>query len=203
VDGADPHPDVSGRGVVGRLVRPHRLHLPRATGAARPEDCGRSGSGAGTVGGKTPATLARYLLRSAAQPGLLRTSAWSNGVQHADGHGPQPAASSAAPWRGLRLLTRLRLRSEQGAAARAAPRRGGKMVGCVSTCEKLQADELRCKGAQSTRTPAGPRASRAPSRPPAPTAYSYAYDYPTSTFVCRAGTRAVLVLSPARAEPAL
>lgn len=65
----------------------------------------------------------------------------------------------------------------------------GRVVGCVSACEKFQTDQYCCRGAHNQ--PHTCRSSDWPFNYPAifkkacPDAYSYAYDDHTSTFFCR------------------
>lgn len=60
----------------------------------------------------------------------------------------------------------------------------GVVVACLSACEKFGTDEYCCKGANNTPQTCPPTSYSQIFKAACPTAYSYAYDDPTSTFTC-------------------
>lgn len=61
----------------------------------------------------------------------------------------------------------------------------GKVVACLSACEKFGTDEYCCKGAHSTPSTCPPTSYSKTFKAACPSAYSYAYDDHTSTFTCK------------------
>ncbi len=156
-----------------------------ATGQCATGDCaGRLGCG--PVGGKTPATLAEITW---AAPG---TGPDFYDISLVDGYN-LPIAMAPLPGSFQR--------SQGGAYDCLAPTcvsdlnatcppelrvvQGGRTVGCLSACERFGTDALCCKGANATPETCGPSLFSRAFKSACPTAYSYAYDDPTSTFTCR------------------
>jgi hypothetical protein len=156
-----------------------------ATGRCETGDCGGR-LGCGPVGGKTPATLAEITWSgSAANPDFYDISL-VDGYNLPMAMGPLPGSFQRSQGGAYDCLTPTCV-SDLNASCPADLRvvEGGRVVGCLSACEKFQSDELCCKGAHSTPETCGPSSFSRTFKAACPTAYSYAYDDPTSTFTCR------------------
>jgi hypothetical protein len=142
--------------------------------------------GCGPVGGKTPATLAEITFSgSPAAPDFYDISL-VDGYNLPMAMGPLPGSFQRSPGGAYDCLTPSCV-SDLNASCPPELRlvEGGRVVGCLSACEKFQTDELCCKGAHSTPETCGPSGFSRTFKAACPTAYSYAYDDPTSTFTCR------------------
>ncbi|KAG0584630.1 hypothetical protein KC19_3G224100 [Ceratodon purpureus] len=64
----------------------------------------------------------------------------------------------------------------------------GTVVACKSACEQFKTDQYCCKGAYDTPAKCPPFSYSKIFKAACPTAYSYAYDDPTSTFTCTGAT---------------
>ncbi|CAM9756659.1 unnamed protein product [Phaeothamnion confervicola] len=62
---------------------------------------------------------------------------------------------------------------------------GKTVIGCRSACDRFGTDEFCCRGAHNSPATCGPSAFSEMFKRACPNSYSYAYDDPTSTFVCR------------------
>lgn len=72
-------------------------------------------------------------------------------------------------------------------------------IACMSACEAFQTEEYCCTGAHSTPRNCGPTKYSKLFKAACPSAYSYAYDDPTSTFTCSAGTKYLITFCPSAA----
>ena len=153
----DPRRHHPGRVVVGPLLGPHRLHLRRRHRPLRHRRLCR------------PARLRRHrwkdtrlagrdhLGRLGCRAGLLRHQPGRR-LQPADGHGAAArAASLRSPGAAYDCLTPTCV-SDLNATCPPELRvvEGGRTVGCLSACEKLDGDEYCCKGAHDTPETCGP-----------------------------------------------
>ncbi len=175
----------------GRLWGRTGCAFAGATGRCATGDCGGR-LGCGPVGGKTPATLAEITFSgSAGNPDFYDISL-VDGYNLPMAMGPLPGSFQRSPGAAYDCLTPTCV-SDLNASCPPELRivEGGQVVGCVSACEKLQTDELCCKGAHGTPETCGPSSFSRTFKAACPTAYSYAYDDPTSTFVCRGEDYAV------------
>jgi len=68
---------------------------------------------------------------------------------------------------------------------------GGRVVACLSACEKFNTDRYCCRGLYSTRATCPPSNYSVIFKTACPGAYSYAYDDPTSTFTCSKSNYAI------------
>ncbi|KAJ4795738.1 hypothetical protein LUZ62_046984 [Rhynchospora pubera] len=72
-------------------------------------------------------------------------------------------------------------------------------IACMSACEAFQTDQYCCTGAHSVPRSCGPTKYSKLFKAACPSAYSYAYDDPTSTFTCSAGTNYLVTFCPSGA----
>ncbi len=68
----------------------------------------------------------------------------------------------------------------------------GKVVGCMSACTAFETDAFCCRNAFGTETTCPPTDYARFFKVACPSAYSYAYDDPTSTFVCKGEDYAIV-----------
>ncbi|XP_072989430.1 pathogenesis-related thaumatin-like protein 3.5 [Typha latifolia] len=78
---------------------------------------------------------------------------------------------------------------------------GGETVACRSACEAFGTAEYCCTGAHAGPNSCGPTRYSQLFKAVCPTAYSYAYDDPTSTFTCSAGARYLITFCPQPSNP--
>ncbi|CAN4118018.1 unnamed protein product [Withania somnifera] len=81
-----------------------------------------------------------------------------------------------------------------------AIRNNGKVIACGSACDVFNTDEYRCRGNYGNPTTCQPTFYSKKFKEVCPTAYSYAYDDPTSIFTC-SGTDYVIVFCSSRKKP--
>ncbi|KAJ3674047.1 hypothetical protein LUZ60_006039 [Juncus effusus] len=72
----------------------------------------------------------------------------------------------------------------------------GMTVACKSACDAFQSEQYCCTGAHALPSTCGPTKFSKIFKNACPTAYSYAYDDPTSTFTCQAGTKYLITFCP-------
>ncbi|CAN0892490.1 Pathogenesis-related thaumatin-like protein 3.5 [Linum grandiflorum] len=77
---------------------------------------------------------------------------------------------------------------------------GGKVVGCRSACDVFDTDEYCCRGVYGNPVVCQPTYYSKKFKDACPTAYSYAYDDPTSIFTC-SGTDYVVTFCSSRKQP--
>lgn len=77
---------------------------------------------------------------------------------------------------------------------------GGKTVACRSACEVFDTDEYCCRGLYGNSAVCRPTYYSKKFKDACPTAYSYAYDDPTSVFTC-SGTDYVITFCSSRSQP--
>ncbi|CAL1362215.1 unnamed protein product [Linum trigynum] len=77
---------------------------------------------------------------------------------------------------------------------------GGKVVGCRSACDVFDTDEYCCRGVYGNPVVCQPTYYSKKFKEACPTAYSYAYDDPTSIFTC-SGTDYVVTFCASRKQP--
>jgi hypothetical protein len=154
-------------------------------------DCGGR-LGCGVVGGKTPATLAEITFSaSQATPDFYDISL-VDGYNLPMAMAPLPGSFVRSPGGAFDCLAPA-CESDLNPTCPAELRvqEGGRVVGCLSACERFGTDELCCRGAHDTAETCGPSSFSRAFKAACPTAYSYAYDDPTSTFTCRGEDYAV------------
>ncbi|OMO49842.1 Thaumatin [Corchorus olitorius] len=76
----------------------------------------------------------------------------------------------------------------------------GKVVGCRSACDVFNTDEYCCRGVYENSVKCQPTYYSKKFKSACPTAYSYAYDDPTSIFTC-SGTDYVITFCSGRNQP--
>ncbi|KAK9743368.1 hypothetical protein RND81_03G234700 [Saponaria officinalis] len=76
----------------------------------------------------------------------------------------------------------------------------GKTIACKSACEAFDTDEYCCRGVYGNPTTCRPTYYSRTFKSACPTAYSYAYDDPTSIFTC-SGTDYVITFCSPRSQP--
>ncbi|KAK9271449.1 hypothetical protein L1049_027040 [Liquidambar formosana] len=81
-----------------------------------------------------------------------------------------------------------------------AVKMNGKVVACRSACDVFNTDEYCCKGVYGNPTTCRPTYYSKKFKQACPTAYSYAYDDPTSIFTC-SGTDYVITFCSSRNQP--
>lgn len=78
---------------------------------------------------------------------------------------------------------------------------GRRVVGCRSACDALNTDEYCCRGVYGNPATCRPTYYSQKFKEACPTAYSYAYDDPTSIFTCSAPDYIVTFCSTSRKQP--
>jgi hypothetical protein len=160
-------------------------------GSCATGDCGGR-LGCGVVGGKTPATLAEITFSaSPATPDFYDISL-VDGYNLPMAMAPLPGSFVRSQGGAFDCLAPTCV-SDLNASCPADLRvlAGGRVVGCLSACERFGTDELCCRGAHATPETCAPSSFSRTFKAACPTAYSYAYDDPTSTFTCRGEDYAV------------
>ena len=142
-------------------------------GSCETGDCGR-GLACSGAGGATPATLAEFKLRGDQGKDFYDVSL-------VDGYNLpikiQPDRNCGVPTC-TRDLNKNCPRELQKVI-------GGRVVACLSACEKFKTDAFCCRGRNATPQTCPPTNYSRIFKSSCPTAYSYAYDDPSSTFTCR------------------
>ena len=73
---------------------------------------------------------------------------------------------------------------------------GGRVVACRSACEAFAQPQYCCTGAFSTPQTCGPSSYSRLFKSACPSAYSYAYDDPSSTFTCSGASGYTITFCP-------
>lgn len=153
-------------------------------------DCGGQ-LGCGLVGGKTPATLAEITYSGDSGPDFYDLSL-VDGYNLPMAMAPLPGSftrSSGAAFDcgSPSCVSDLNATCPTDLQVLV----GGKVVGCLSACEKYGTDEFCCRGAFDRPETCPPFAASKIFKAACPTSYSYAYDDATSTFTCKGEDYAV------------
>lgn len=141
------------------------------------------------VGGSTPATLAEFTIgNSISEKDFYDVSLVDGynvevGVRAVRGTGDCQYAGCVSDLNS-RCPVELQVRDVNGV-----------IVACRSACEKFNTEEYCCFGKHSTPETCGPTGYSQLFKEACPTAYSYAYDDPTSTFTC-SGANYIITFCP-------
>jgi hypothetical protein len=168
----------------GRIWGRTGCNFGAGAGGCETGDCGGGLGCAG--GGKTPATLAEITLSGGeAEPDFYDISL-VDGYNLPMAIAPLPGSftHSRAPYDCLipSCVSDLNATCPGDLQLRNG---GGKVVGCLSACEKTKSDQFCCKGTFGQPETCPPFDAAKIFKTACPTSYSYAYDDATSTFTCR------------------
>jgi hypothetical protein len=148
--------------------------------------------GCGGVGGKTPATLAEITYSGDAVNPDFYDLSLVDGYNLPMAMAPLPGShgrNAGAPLDCAAPTCVSDLNATCPADLRVTV--GGKVVGCLSACEKYNTDEFCCRGAFNQPETCPPFPASKTFKAACPASYSYAYDDSTSTFTCKGEDYAV------------
>jgi len=157
----------------------------KGIGSCSSGDCGGK-LDCGSAGGKPPATLIEMTFRGNAGQDFYDISL-VDGYNLPARMEPTRGTFKANPARGkyycgapgcksdLNLICPKELQKKDS---------NGRVVGCMSACEKFNTDRHCCRGAYNTPATCPPSNYSQTFKRACPTAYSYAYDDSTSTYTC-------------------
>ncbi|KAH0776111.1 hypothetical protein KY290_007522 [Solanum tuberosum] len=150
-------------------------------------DCGPSLKCTGT--GKTPASLAEFTLGNLDFYDVSLVDGFNVpiSVTPLNGKGNCSVAGCNGDLR-------------QNCPSELAVKNNGKVIGCRSACDVFNTDEYCCRGNYGNPSTCQPTFYSKKFKEDCPTAYSYAYDDPTSIFTC-SGTDYVVAFCSSRKKP--
>lgn len=157
------------------------------TGSCQTADCGNTLKC--KASGKTPASLAEFTLANVDYYDVSLVDGFNLpiAVKPINGRGNCSTAGCDSDLR-------------ETCPSELAVKANGKVIACRSACDVFNSDEYCCKGTYGNPVVCQPTYYSKKFKSACPTAYSYAYDDPTSIFTC-AGTDYVITFCSSRNQP--